>query len=64
MIQSGSDHYLTTATLASHSRYGTKTTTTQSRRARDTDTFQGTAIFPEPRVGTLTNAGAHYSSNR
>lgn len=64
MTQSDSDHHLTIATPVRHSRHGTKTTTTQSRRAGDADTFQGTAIFPEPRAGTLTNAGAHYSSNR
>jgi hypothetical protein len=64
MTPSDSDHYLTNATLVSHSRHCRKTTTTQSRRAGGSDTFQGTAIFPEPRAGTLTNAGAHYSSNR
>lgn len=64
MIQSDSYHHLTTATLVSRSRHGRKTTTTHSRRAGDADTFPGTAIFPELRAGTLTNAGAHYSSNR
>jgi len=64
MTQPDSDHYLTTATLVRHIRHCRKTTTAQSRRAGDADTFQGTAIFPELRAGTLTNAGAHYSSNR
>lgn len=64
MTQPDSDHYLTTATLVRHGRHCRKTTTAQSRRAGDADTFQGTAIFPELGAVTLTNAGAHYSSNR